>query len=106
MQRNDDGEAAGKREKPDILQPLNENQDLTSRLELGNLRLNFTCATQKSKVDGRSVRQVLTCVQRAERSEHLGSVEWNLAYCCPSNEQPICRMEWLLNLRGILLFER
>lgn len=62
MQRSDDGEAEGKREEPDTLQPANENQDLTSRLELGNLRLNFASATHKSKVDGRSVRQVLACV--------------------------------------------
>lgn len=78
MQRSDDGEAAGKRERPDTLQPVNENQDLTSRLELGNLRHHFAFATQKSKVDGRSARQVLACLQRGDRSECLGSVEWNL----------------------------
>lgn len=51
---------------------------LTSRLELGNLRFNFASATQKSKVDGRGVRQVLACVQRGDGSERLGSVEGNL----------------------------
>lgn len=52
---------------------------------------------QKSKVDGRSVRQVSACVQRGDGSERLGSAEWNLA----SPPLRPSSMEWLLNLWGI-----